>query len=43
MEVTTLSKTLAFLDSNTLADILTERLAKVEVNTLGKIFFKCRG
>ena len=39
MEVGTLSDTLAVLDANGLVDILTTRLAEVEINTLSNIFF----
>ena len=39
MEVTTLSETLSVLDTNTLDDTLSERLAKVEVNTLWQHIF----
>ena len=40
MEVTTLSETLSVLDTNTLDDTLSERLAKVEVNTLWQHIFQ---
>ena len=41
IEVTTPSETLTVLDTNTLVDILTERLAQMEVNPVGNIFFEC--
>ena len=43
MAVRTLSETLPLLATNTLVDTLTDRLAKVKVNTLGNIFFHCGG
>lgn len=43
MTVETLSETLPLLATNTLVDTLTDRLAKVKVNTLGNIYFHSGG